>query len=177
MATLAEVEKTIKEFEEDILYDPRSLKTKMGHSDAVKKILKYRPGIRYILGKYLQEEKTYEHIQEFPEELKKAWVELLRTVLKKYKIQNNIPKDATFETYSALFAQDYINVVDVYEMTKKKVGECTTAFENGQMSLQNSSHRQTAVSNLESFIEKAKELFEEDVVKKSQERIHFFQTA
>jgi hypothetical protein len=59
----------------------------------------------------------------------------------------------------------------------KKIKENDNAFANGDMSLQNSSHRQLAVKDLEDFIKKAKYLFQNEMVEKAKERIHFFQTA
>jgi len=59
----------------------------------------------------------------------------------------------------------------------KKVEENDKAFVDGSMNLQNSSHRQIAVKDLEGFIKKAKYLFQNEMVEKAKERIHFFQIA
>ena len=155
---------------------PEFAKEFVKNSETAQHIIALPEGVFYIIGKYLrskdklnvQSSKAYEQV----------FIELVCQIalVRKLRFGFNFNKVSFFQ-FTRELIEHFMLAEQGLGYANKKIKENDEAFASGRMSLQNSSHRQSAVKDLEGFIEKAKYLFQNEMIEKAKERINFLQTA
>lgn len=145
-------------------------------SETAQKIISLPVGVFYIIGKYLRSKNKLntKSLKEYEDVFKY----LVYQIAVKHKLRFNFDfGEVTFFQFTRELVEDYMLAEQGLGYADKKIKENDKAFAAGGLNLQNSSHRQYAVKDLEDFIKKAKYLFQNEMVEKAQDRIHFLQTA
>lgn len=145
-------------------------------SETAQKIISLPVGVFYIIGKYLRSKDKLNTPSS--KEYEDVFKHLVYQIAIKHKLRFNFNfGEVTFFQFTRELIEDFMLAEQGLGYADKKIKENDKAFVDGGMNLQNSSHRQLAVKDLEDFIKKAKYLFQNEKVEKAKERIHFLQTA
>jgi len=147
----------------------------VSESETAQKILVLPVGVFYIIGKYLRSKNKLNTPSK--KEYEDIFIHLVYQIAVRHKLHFSFDfAEVTFFQFTRELIEDFMLAEQGLGYAEKKVKENDKSFENGGLSLQNSSHRQFAIKHLETLIQKAKYLFQNQIVEKAKERIHFFQT-
>jgi len=145
-------------------------------SENAQKILALPVGVFYIIGNYLRSKNKLNITSK--KEYEDIFIHLVYEIAIRHKLRFDFNfARVTFFQFTRELIENFMLAEQGLYYADKKVKENDKSFENNGLSLQNSSHRQYAVKDLETLIEKAEYLFQNEIVNKAKKRIHFLQTA
>lgn len=145
-------------------------------SEIAQKVIQLPVGVFYIIGKYLRSKNKLNTTSS--KEYEDVFKHLVYQIAVKHKLRFNFDfGEVSFFQFTRELIEDFMLAEQGLGYADKKIKENDKAFADGSLNLENSSHRQCAVKDLEDFIKKAKYLFQNEMVEKAKERIHFLQTA